>query len=67
MTFWESSHFTNQSQWARKRPAALRLLPLTIILHKRILAAQLLKHILGILLRAVTDVGIGNGGLEWDL
>ena len=30
-----------------------------------ILAAQLPKHLLGILLRAVTDVGIGNGGLVW--
>ena len=41
------------------------LLPLAIILHKRILAAQLPKHLLGILLRAVTDVGIGDGGLVW--
>ena len=40
------------------------LLPFIIILHKRILAPQLLKHFFGILLCALLAVGIGHGGLH---
>lgn len=39
------------------------LFPLAIILHKRVLAAQLLKHLLCVLLGAVFGVGVGDGGL----
>lgn len=39
------------------------LLPLVIILQKRVLASQLVQHLLCILLRRLADVGVGEGGL----